>query len=315
MKLGTKKEYVLFLDESGKSELKDAKHQHFLLSYIIMEKELHESASNIMISSKRKANMPQSVNIHAFDYFENEKFRNDPLNIKDLEVFYKNLVSLIYSVEYSGGCYIVDKSEIKKKVDKIAKKYNTSDKVIYNYLKGHGHSDILYQLLSAKIFMDFAQFLEKNDAYGEIIIESRRGQDKCVHDAYLLATENNKYNLSKKYSSLSQSAFDRISTLTFQNKKGESFGLEMADLFAWSMWNKDGIKRVIKIPKSKEKRILGRLNQAKDLIKRHKVYKYKEIKITIRSKLFKSEISKFINCLNYFGINHFGDRTRNARTP
>lgn len=59
----------------------------------------------------------------------------------------------------------------------------------------------------------------------------------------MLATERTKYFKNKNYKCYSESAFNRITTLSFQNKKGLSFGLELSDLFAWAKWNSKELQK------------------------------------------------------------------------
>ncbi len=66
-----KDRYILFIDESGKSKFSDIG-SHFLLSGLIINRDLHTALSHYMISLKEKSDIPTDENIHAFDLFENE---------------------------------------------------------------------------------------------------------------------------------------------------------------------------------------------------------------------------------------------------
>ena len=68
--------YILLIDESGKSKLSDHG-EHFLLSCIIINKDLHSALSNYMVSLKERSGVPTDDNIHAFNLFEDEKERHE----------------------------------------------------------------------------------------------------------------------------------------------------------------------------------------------------------------------------------------------
>ena len=107
--------YILFIDESGKSQLSDD-HAGFLLSGLILDKDLHAALSSYMVSLKEKSGIPTDENIHAFDLFEGEREKTydtagKPLKNKDgtrrhkripftrIDTFLKRLAGLIEGAE------------------------------------------------------------------------------------------------------------------------------------------------------------------------------------------------------------------------
>ena len=80
-----KNQYILFIDESGKSKLSDIG-DRFLLSGVIIEKGLHHALSDFMVSLKSKNNIPVDANIHAYDLFAWAKWNSLSLHLKPKSV-------------------------------------------------------------------------------------------------------------------------------------------------------------------------------------------------------------------------------------
>lgn len=263
----TDKQYLFCIDESGKSKLSDVD-SHFLLCGVILTKELHDALSLLMTSFKEKYGISVLENIHAYDLFENEKYKNIRISHKKITEFFHKLTSLI---EGSGiHCFIVsiDKRPQIKKIDKVAKKKSVTTKALINFLKKNGLHDFLYEALARKIILEFGNLLENKDANGHIMAESRRQDDHAVLQAFIDATTSSKFNENTTYKLWSEQSFKRIHTLTFQNKKGLSFGLEMADLFAWGYANKKFGKKKEYPSNAKNKRIDKKIEEVNKLLKK-----------------------------------------------
>ena len=293
-----KKKYVLFIDESGKSKLGDVGDK-FLLSSVIIEKNLHEALSGFMISLKRKNNIPTDVNIHAYDLFEKEDVSDVNLKNSEINYFFEHFIHLVRGTEMRCILYETDKRPFVERINKRAKKTNSTEKAIFRYLKSKGNHDILYEILTAKIILDFGKFLHKEDAIGEVVVESRRQDDGAVLGGFMLATERTKYIKNKNYKYYSESAFNRITTLSFQNKKGLSFGLELSDLFAWAKWNAGGLQKKPE-SKAKEKRITDKIKEVIKVLIDHKVKALEDVTITSLSAVGGYRVSEFINYLNEY---------------
>jgi hypothetical protein len=128
-------------------------------------------------------------------------------------------------------------------VEKAAKRQKVTVKAVTRYLKKSGSHDFLYEALTRKLILEFGHFLNKHSASGNVFAESRRQDDGAVLRAYVDATTTSRYPETSTYKLWSEQSFKSIHTLTFQNKKGLSFGLEIADLFAWAYANKKYGKR------------------------------------------------------------------------
>lgn len=295
-----KNQYILFIDESGKSKLSDTG-DRFLLSGVVIEKSLHRALSDFMLSLKSKNNIPIDANIHAYDLFEKEEIKNIKLSKKGIDYFFEHFIHLVRGTEMKSVLYEVDKRPLVDKVKKKAKSLCIAEKVIFKYIQSKNCHDILYEILTAKIILQFGKFLEENDAMGEIIVESRRQDDNAVLKGFMLATESSNYLKNKNIKNNCQSAFNRITSLSFQNKKGLSFGLELADLFAWAKWN--SLNLHVK-PKSvaQEKRVKSKIREVVKVLADHKIKTPEKVSITSSSVVGGIRVSEFINSVDYYKI-------------
>ncbi len=290
--------YILFLDESGKSKLSDVG-SNFLLCGIVIDKDLHAALSNYMISLKNKSGISTEENIHAFDLFENEKVKGKKIRTKEIDQFFERLTVLIQGAEIISWTVRVTKSQYKKIIEKRAEKLKCSKKQIERIIKKEGLHDFLYEALSRKIILEFGHFLEKENAYGEVMAESRRQDDSAVLKAFIDATQSSKFKEGSRYHEWSRYSFKRLHSLVFQNKKGLSFGLEVADLFAWSHFNsRHGLTREYS-SNAKVKRIHARLKKVEDIMKKTLIKDGVEEMTKARIKNVASDrISEFTNIIN-----------------
>lgn len=302
MKISSKlTNYILFLDESGKSKLSDPS-DSFLLCGIVIDQDLHFALSNYMVSLKGKSNISAEENIHAYDLFENEKVRDRFLKKGDIEEFFNRFCMLIQGAEIQCWTVRVKKGEFQQMVRKAAKRIGWSEKRVLNYLKQEGLHDFLYEALSRKLILEFGHFLEKQDAVGEVIAESRRWDDHAVLQAFVDSTDSSKFEEGTHYHSWSKYSFRRLHSLVFQNKKGLSFGLEVADLFAWAHFNNHhGLARTYK-SSAKEKRIRTRLKRVDEVMKKTLIKDGVEEMTTTKIKsVAEDRVSKFTDILRSAG--------------
>ena len=304
-------DYVLFIDESGKSKFSDVG-DHFLLCGLVINKDLNTALSNYMVSLKNKSGIPPDKNIHAFDLFEDEKIRGKRLKITKIITFFERLLRLIEGCEFR--CYIVqvDKRPYINRIEKTARKNKIRPEIITKYLMLHDIHDLLYESLTSKLILEFGHFLHQEESIGEIMAESRRQDDHAALEAFVAATQSSNYLPETHYEMWSKHSFERIHGLTFQNKKGLSFGLEIADLFAWAHLNSAfGVSRPVS-SKAKLSRINKRLLRVEKLLegslRKRKVETMTPAKIkTVASK----RVTEFANKLKeYKKLSNFGAPTR-----
>lgn len=258
-------DYIFFLDESGKSKFSDIG-DHFLLCGLIINKNLHTALSSYMVSLKEKSGIPSDKNIHAFDLFEDEKIMGKRIKINKINTFFERLLKLVEGCEFKCFIVQVDKRPYIRKIERAAKRNKVSLKAITNYLKLHDIHDLLYESLSRRLILEFGHFLDQEDSVGEIMAESRRQDDHATLEAFVAATQSSNYLPETLYETWSKQSFTKIHSLTFQNKKGLSFGLELADLFAWAHLNNEiGVTRPVDT-NTKMKRIKKRLSEVEKLL-------------------------------------------------
>ncbi len=293
--------YILFLDESGKSKLSDSSGS-FLLCGIVIDRDLHFALSNYMVSLKGKSNISAEENIHAYDLFENEKVRDRFVKKGDIDEFFDRFCILIQGAEIQCWTVRVKKGEFQKMVSKAAKRIGWSEKRLLNYLKQEGLHDFLYEALSRKLILEFGHFLEKQDAVGEVIAESRRWDDHAVLQAFVDSTDSSKFQVGTRYRAWSEYSFRRLHSLVFQNKKGLSFGLEVADLFAWAHFNNHhGLARTYE-SSAKEKRIRARLKRVDEVMKKTLIKDgVEEMTATKIKSVAEDRVSKFTDILHSAG--------------
>lgn len=234
--------YILFIDESGKTKLSDPG-DHFLLSGLIVNRDLHTALSHYMISLKEKSDIPTDENIHAFDLFEDEKRRvREPpgklvsrrIVYSKIDTFFGRLMSLVEGANMQALLFRIDKAPYMARIRRVARTKSATEKAVINYLKRNDLHDILYETLARKMILEFGHFLEQEDAIGEVMAESRRDADATVLSAFLASTKDSTFSGNPRYAHWSECCRKRVTGLTFQNKKGLSFGLEIADLFGWA---------------------------------------------------------------------------------
>ncbi len=296
--------YILFIDESGKSKLSDDTGRYFLLSGIIIDSNLHQALSSYIVSLKNKCAIPIDQNIHAFDLFENEKLKGFPrIMVSDINMLFERLLSLSHGADMHAIVLQIDKLKYRNQIEKCAKKHKVSFKRVYNELKKNDLHDVLYEVAARKMILEFGSFLEQRKATGEIIAESRRQDDEATLRAFVDATNSSRFVDGTIYKTWSQYSFSRIHSLTFQNKKGLSFGLEIADLIAWGTFNLEwGVARTYK-SKQKSMRINKRL-AAVNILKKELLLK-KSLEQLTTSKISTvagdrvSEMSKVLKTISF----------------
>lgn len=282
--MDTRRDYLLFIDESGKSSLSD-RGENFLLTGLILDKELHAALCYFMLSLKTKASIPPTENLHAYNIFEDEKLlRRDSFGrvLKDgngnllkkrlpyskLDSLFERLVNVIDGTEMRCFIYRLNKEAYLNRVDRAQLREKASEKAINKYLNDRGLNDFLYGVLTRKLILRFGHFLEQNDAYGEVIAESRRNGDSVVLDAFLDATHDKNFIDTPRFEHWSKCSHARIHGLTFQTKRGLSFGLEVADLFSWAHFNeKYGSRWPTNISDAKKRRVTNRISTVAKLLR------------------------------------------------
>lgn len=300
--------YVLFIDESGKSKFSDPG-SHFLLSGLIIDKDLHTALSSYMISLKEKSKISPDENIHAFDLFESEKRRvrnaSGALIYKripypNVDTFFKRLSFLVDGSDMKCLVFCVNREPYQALIKNTALAHATTDAAVIGYLKRKNLHDFLYETLARKMILEFGHFLEEEGAHGEIMAESRRQDDEVVLRAFIAATRESTFRADSRYRAWAKNSLQRIHSITFQNKRGLSFGLEIADLFGWAHFNRKYGRTFPIASAAKIRRVESRINKI-DLLMRDLYRKHPEdITRTKILTLASDRVSEFTEAISRF---------------
>jgi len=311
--------HLLFIDESGRSKLSDSGNS-LLLTGVVVRADLHDALSSYIVSLKGKSEIPTDRNIHAYDVFEGERVRigNIPTGYRRLPIarvseFFERLCFLIEGSDMKVIVLQIDLGHFRSKVELAARRHNVTPKAITNYLRKRGLADIAYEVLARKMILDFSHFLESEDSQGAVVIESRRDDDSAVLDAFLAATDGGRYGNYHTFELWANSGHKRINGITFENKKGLSFGLEVADLFCWGVYNVTFGKEKTYDSAAKNRRIDGRLERVGAIIKPLQIRKIQKISRRTIGRVAEDRVSEFAEALNQYRPNTlslFGDPTR-----
>lgn len=307
----------MFIDESGKSKLSDD-HSDFLLSGLVIDKDLHVALSNYMVSLKEKSGIPTDENIHAFDIFEGEREKlydsngrimknadgskkHKRIPYTKIDKFFKRFISIIEGADMFCFIYRIDKTWYREQIINIAKRSKVSERLVMDFVKRKGLNDFIYEALTRKIILEFGHFLEEEDAQGEVMAESRRQEDYAVLAAFISATNQSTFDKTPRFKTWATSCLKRIHSLTFQNKKGLSFGLEVADLFGWAHFNKTHGRTFPLDSEAKKKRAEARIDKVDNIMKSlYKRNKPEVVSRTILKNVANDRVSEFTKVLEEY---------------
>jgi hypothetical protein len=174
---------------------------------------------------------------------------------------------LIEGADISCFIYQIDKSWYRDQIVRVAQKRNVPYRLVMDFIKRKGLNDFIYEALARKLILEFGYFLEVRDAHGEVIAESRRQEDDAVLAAFLSASHKSTFDHSPRYQAWSRHCLKGIHSLTFQNKKGLSFGLEVADLFGWAHFNHAYGRAFPVASVAKSRRVDTRINKVNKLMR------------------------------------------------
>lgn len=226
MKLPT---YYMFIDESGDASLNN-KGRFFFLSTVIISRSDFEIIQGYMKLLKRRFFMDDFKILHATDLFERpyQKYRRILTPKDNLNLFVRELQSILKTVPYHSAVYRVDKDQVRTKYGYIAAKGRKS-KVL--------NLDLPYELASKQAIKKFTEFLKSKKSTGEIVIESRMHKDsKFV--SYFDDARKSKYPggiPNPLFNDIRKS----IPSLFISNKDSGSIGLEIVDLVSYVTYRKE----------------------------------------------------------------------------
>ncbi|HSW96844.1 MAG TPA: DUF3800 domain-containing protein [Candidatus Saccharimonadales bacterium] len=230
--------YTLFIDESGGSSL-NHNGQFFVLSTVVINKNDYLIIEGYLRMLKRKYFHDDAKIIHMTDLCERpwNSYRKLMYPRKELLKFLKELKTVLCNVPYKVGIYYVNKNIIRQK---------------YNYIPAKGRKttvvdlEIPYRIASLEAIKDFTNFLVKNKAMGEIVIESRLNNDSNFVRYF---DDARKEKIQGVLNPIAKETRTRINSLLFANKRIINGGLELADVGAYISYRKlnGDPKRMMKV--------------------------------------------------------------------
>ncbi len=216
-----KQKATLYIDESGKSSLKEQLNNPFIMTGVIIDDAEINSIEGYFDYIKRKFGIPVTNPFHSYHVFEHpqEKLPDDKL--LELSKILADFISLIPAEVRIIG---IDKSEFRRALG-VKSNADFGGSAVRKQLP-----DFPYRVMASDLFGWFAKYLVKKNAIGQIICDSRRGADK-----HLLMTLNSckEGHVPFKDDEASQRINSLITAICFSEKNFLSGGLEITDLISF----------------------------------------------------------------------------------
>jgi hypothetical protein len=224
--------YTLYVDESGTANLNDKRDDLFFLTGLILENNTSRSFSDYFQLVKKRHGIETTRNFHSVEFFEikqNEQYVSN----KKAKDFSYTLGEVLDTLPTTVFSYQLDKNTLRK-VLKIPEDYDFKGTT-----KEHkADKEIAYELLARKIFFDFAQFLNKKNAKGNIVAESRNVSDSILLKTFFECKNPDYFNNTPRFASYANNFNEKVVSICFENKNAVTAGLEIADTISY-LWYLD----------------------------------------------------------------------------
>ncbi len=226
-----KQKATLYIDESGKSSLKEQKNNPFIMTGVIIDDSEISSIEGFFNYIKRKYKISLDLPFHSYHVFEHPE---EKLSDNKLFELSKNLADFISLIPAQVKVIGIDKQEFKNALGV------QSDKDFKGTKERKRLPEFPYRVMSSALFEWFARYLNEHNFIGQIICDSRRGADK-----HLLSTLNQCKDGDVPYfdNTVSKKIANRITAICFSEKNFLSGGLEITDLISFVTYFK--VRRLI----------------------------------------------------------------------
>lgn len=232
------KRYFLYVDESGIANLLDMSYKHFLLTGVIISAEESDNIDGYFNFIKRKYGLSTEEPFHSFEILEDDT-SGIKLKPSAAKTFLASVTELI-KIAPIRVKVIHSKKKSFRKMDGLKTEEN------FKYSKyNKKKADIIYTLSATKLFYWFAEFLEEQDAQGYVIVDSRKGLDIHLLEAYNNSKEQTQRR-TREESLLADVAKIRLNSITFSEKNTLTGGLELVDLISFAFFHRFDIERKLK---------------------------------------------------------------------
>lgn len=216
---------TLFIDESGKASLADELNRLFILTGVILDNSEIQTIEGFFNYIKLKFKLLQAQTFHSYDIFENPKTKLSDTALIHLSKTISEFLSLI-PVKIHIAWVVKPEFRLALGIKSIDDFKGSSE---IKEMK-----DYPYRVAATYIFAQFGGHLDKKDAIGQIIADSRKGGDHQLLKTLDLCKEKAVPIKDRDHKAIK----NRISAICFAEKGFLSGGLEIADIISYTTFNK-----------------------------------------------------------------------------
>lgn len=212
---------TLYIDESGKSSLREKENNPFIMTGVIIDDSEISSIEGFFTYIKRKFGINPYEPFHSYHVYE---CPDTKLSDKDLAKLSRILADFVSLIPIQIRLLEVDKDSFKKALG------ITSNEDFKGNEKRKEMPDFPYRVMSADLFAWFAKYLDKSFDIGQIIVDSRRGGDHHLLNTLNMCKEG---HIPFTDDELSKKINGHVTAICFAEKNFLSGGLEITDLISY----------------------------------------------------------------------------------
>ncbi len=215
------KKLTLYIDESGKSSLKEIENNPFVMTGVIISDSEVSAIEGYFNYIKRKFGIDPEQPFHSYHIFEHPEEKLSESKLLELSKVLADFIELI-PAEYH--ILTIDKSEFR---NALGIKSNEDFK---GSKERKEIPDFPYRVMSSAMFAWFADMLKSENKIGQIIADSRRGADNHLLSSLNACKEGNIPFINED---TSKTINEKIVAICFSEKSFLSGGLEITDLISY----------------------------------------------------------------------------------
>jgi len=221
--------FTLYIDESGTANLNDKRDNLFFLTGLVLDDNISRGFSDYFHLVKKRHHLETIRNFHSVEFFEIKQSPQYVSNQRAKEFIY-TLGELLNTLPMFVISYSLDK-RILRKILGISETFDFKG-MFKNQLDS---KEVAYEILARKIFFDFAQFLHKNEATGNIVAESRRESDAILLRTFFDCKTPSHFIHVPRFESYAKDFNEKVVSMCFENKNAITAGLEIVDAISY-LW-------------------------------------------------------------------------------
>lgn len=215
------KHSTLFVDESGKSSLIEKTTEPFILTGVILDDEDTTTVEGFFNYIKRKYEINTNTPFHSYDILENPQTR---ISIAKAKPLLQTIADFISLIPIRINIIAIDKQTFKTSLGV------QSDDDFKGASEKKEMKEFPYRIMSANLFVWFADYLKTSDNIGQIIVDARRGGDYQLIKSLNLCKDPNA-PIEQEASRLIK---EKCNAICFAEKNFLSGGLEITDLVSYT---------------------------------------------------------------------------------